>query len=244
MKTPPKKLAVIGSGGTGSFLLPLLTRMTKDEITVFDGDVFTEENLLRQLFPPTAVGRNKALAMADLYPGVQANPTWLKDKEQLQPFATAFACPDNHLARKCVLEACDEYDISAIICGNEYHSASAFVYTPRWKDSPLDPRKRYPEIISDKSGSPVHHSCTGEIQEENPQLALANNSSALFAVQLWYCWTQVLTPEILKDPEARESCPIEMHWAPAKSYTYTIKDILTLYPTKEKKDEKRNDDKK
>ena len=40
-----KKIMVIGAGGIGSFLIPLLNRVKEYEITVWDNDIVEEKNL-------------------------------------------------------------------------------------------------------------------------------------------------------------------------------------------------------
>lgn len=244
------KIAVIGCGGTGSYLLPILLRTAKPStgITLFDGDAFTEKNLDRQLFRPDLVGVNKALAMKQMYPDsrIEAKTAFLRDPEELKDFDLIFACPDNHIARSRVLTAVDSHESAAIICGNEYNSASAMVYHPEWKGTPLDPRVRYPEILTDKTGSPVDVSCTGEALESAPQLALANNTSAVFAMQLMHFWFNIMDEELEKDEDARKKFPVEMNWVPAKVSPTTIEDIMSLHEEreKEKRERAKNDKEK
>lgn len=219
------KIAVIGCGGTGSYLLPLLLRSIKNStITLFDGDSFTKENLDRQLFRPDLVGRNKANAMCTMYPTdkMSAVASFLKAPKELEGFDLVFACPDNHVARARVLEAADSYDLAAIICGNEFNSSMALIYRSEWHGTALDPRERYPELLTDKTGSPTETSCTGEAVENSPQLALANNTSAVFAMQLMHFWFNIMTPELQADKEAQPAFPVEFNWAPSKITTITV----------------------
>lgn len=65
---------VIGAGGTGGRLIPLLAQfistisyLKKIPIYVFDDDVVEEKNLRRQLFIHTDIGVNKAEVMAERY---------------------------------------------------------------------------------------------------------------------------------------------------------------------------------
>jgi tRNA A37 threonylcarbamoyladenosine dehydratase len=43
-----KKILIVGAGGIGSFLIPLLDRVKIYDITVFDPDIVEEKNLLYQ----------------------------------------------------------------------------------------------------------------------------------------------------------------------------------------------------
>jgi len=58
-----KKVAVVGCGGLGGFIIEELARLGIGHITAIDGDVFDESNLNRQLLSePNNVGSSKALA--------------------------------------------------------------------------------------------------------------------------------------------------------------------------------------
>ena len=57
-----KKIAVIGCGGLGGYIIEMLARLGVGTLAVADGDVFEESNLNRQLLSDTGViGKNKAL---------------------------------------------------------------------------------------------------------------------------------------------------------------------------------------
>lgn len=57
---PPLRLALIGVGGTGCALLPLLASLPLVSITLIDGDTVEVANLPRQpLYGPSDVGRSK-----------------------------------------------------------------------------------------------------------------------------------------------------------------------------------------
>jgi hypothetical protein len=240
------KVAVIGCGGTGTYLVPILLRSVSkaSSIVLFDGDAFTTKNLDRQLFRPDLVGINKAKAMMVMYPDkrMTAKHDYLRDSEELEDFDLVIACPDNHLARSRVLSAADEFEIPVVICGNEYNSSSAMMYMPEWKGTPMDPRIRYPEILTDRAGSPVDVSCTGEAVEDSPQLALANNTSAVFAIQLIHFWFNVVDEELSKDEDAKKKFPVEMSWVPSKLATLTVESVTLDYEYYQKlKEDKEKD---
>lgn len=224
-------IAVIGCGGTGSYLLPLLVRTLKrgDLVTLIDGDTFTKENLDRQLFDAKYVGKNKAIALRETYGAskFKAVPRYLKDSVELKEFDLVFGCPDNHVARALILEAADAYNLKAVICGNEFESASALYYEKSMKNTPQDPRVRYPELLTDHSGSPVGVSCTGEVTGSAPQLALANCLSGSFALALAYFWLNALPENEGELTEVLPFCPIEHSWVPSKVITTTAKKLET-----------------
>ncbi len=219
------KIAVIGAGGIGSYLVPLLAKTEPDAcIEVWDADTLEKKNLDRQLFPARYLGTNKAEALAKLY-RVNAVPVFLRLPEDLKDCDFVFACPDNMAARKTVLAAADRFNIPAIICGNEYESASSSYYEPAMLKTPLDYRVRYAESINDLSGDPTKH-CTGAEQEKNhPQLAIANQASAAFAMQLFWFWTRK-APEIRPYKEVFGKSPLEYVWVPSLVKTITIEDSM------------------
>jgi len=201
----PLNITVVGTGGSASYLLPLLVRAFEiNRLTLYDEDILEERNLERQLFDERYVGENKASALAKTLKLKQ----WVEKlviKKQWFTSGTAvpsdetviFSCADNHVARKAVLETVDrmgisnlEYDVHespfAVVLGNEYYDAEAYIYLGLWKGGIFDPRIMYPEINTDKSGDPA--SCQGIEQVANPQLALANARSADHALSTFYVW--------------------------------------------------------
>lgn len=183
---------IIGAGGTASWLVPLLKRMTKPgtQILVCDGDIIESRNLDRHLFTSEYIGWNKAEALAEIY-GINYQPFYL-DRDgyegwlTYQPYETIWCCADNHAARAFTLEQIDNgAGLLAIIGGNEYTDAEAYGYLAFWKGTAADPRLYYPELLTDLSNDPLNLSCQGIGQEQNRQLALANYLSAGFMVHLW-----------------------------------------------------------
>lgn len=70
----PNKITIIGCGGTGSRLVPLLAQFVKTcawvidpEISLIDNDIVEEKNLLRQNFIRSDVGKPKAIVLANRY---------------------------------------------------------------------------------------------------------------------------------------------------------------------------------
>ncbi len=73
------RVAVIGAGGLGGYVLLLLARTGIGHLTIIDGDRFEESNLNRQILADTsAIGREKAPAAADkiamINPAVTVEP--------------------------------------------------------------------------------------------------------------------------------------------------------------------------
>ena len=71
----PRRILVVGCGGTGSYLLPLLSNFVFSqaistygfEVSLIDPDYLENKNLSRQNFLSTFAGVNKALACSQIY---------------------------------------------------------------------------------------------------------------------------------------------------------------------------------
>lgn len=70
----PRRIVVIGAGGTGSRVIPLISQFIKTcswvidpEIVVVDDDIVEEKNLFRQNFIKSDIGKNKAVVLANRY---------------------------------------------------------------------------------------------------------------------------------------------------------------------------------
>jgi molybdopterin/thiamine biosynthesis adenylyltransferase len=193
------KIYTIGAGGTASYLLPVLARTLQigekvDEVIIIDRDVVEEKNVERQLFEYEEVGSSKASllasGMSQITPlKITAKTEWFVETTEVMPHSFMISCTDNHPARLALLNVCDELECSAVICGNETFSADAYYYEPCFRDTPLDPRVRYPEILTDKADDPTRPPCNdANALAENPQLAAANMMSAALGMHLVQLW--------------------------------------------------------
>lgn len=61
-----KSIAVIGAGGLGGYIIGLSSRLPLKKIYIFDGDVFSQSNMDRQLYcTKETIGKSKALIAAE-----------------------------------------------------------------------------------------------------------------------------------------------------------------------------------
>ncbi len=222
---------VIGAGGVGSILLPILMKSVREEIVVMDGDSFEEKNLDRQLFSPADIGKNKAVALANLYAhrklGTIAEFFHTGFNIKINYSDTLWCCADNHVCRKEVLQTCDSRGCSAIIGGNEYMDAEAYWYEPKYKDTKNDPRKYYPNILKDKTGNPMNPSCMEEIQNDHPQTAIANAAAAVSMLHL-YWFHKNKAAEMGEETE--EYWPTHHHMNEFKFFTVKKEEQLCVQP--------------
>lgn len=186
---------VVGCGGGGSWLVPKLARMEK-EITLVDGDTLEKKNLDRQLFDESAIGQNKALALASKYGNSSSSKCLISFRPEyyhvglipLKRNDVLWCCVDNHSCRREVLAACDQYRCKAIFAANDYEDAEAYYYQPSFQDTPNDPRVVYPVILTDDRNDPLRPEGCVEASVQSPQLVLANGWSADMALHLYWFW--------------------------------------------------------
>jgi molybdopterin/thiamine biosynthesis adenylyltransferase len=195
----PDNVYVIGAGGVASYLLPPLLKVLRTKakdpptVTIFDQDKLTKRNLDRQVFQEEFIGKFKAEALAETlkseYPKLGFEPIWFHSGVPLQEESLLFCCVDNHPARKAALDAADQSRSKCIIAANEYTDSQAYYYEPGFVGTSKDPRVRYEDISTDKSDDPIRPvGCAGEEAIKSaPQLAIANDAAANYALQLmWF----------------------------------------------------------
>lgn len=91
-----RKVLVIGAGGIGSFLIPLLDKVGLYNITVADPDVVETKNLPYQNFGKGHVGQNKAGVMMDSYSNVNHYSKYpILTEKQMTGYDLVICCVDN-----------------------------------------------------------------------------------------------------------------------------------------------------
>tara|TARA_R100001126_G_C4789466_1_gene131149 strand:+ start:85 stop:642 length:558 start_codon:yes stop_codon:yes gene_type:complete len=91
-----RKILVIGAGGIGSFLIPILHRAGLYRISVADPDKVENKNLSYQNFKKGHVGQNKAMVMRDEYGSVSHASTYpILAESQMQNYDLVICCVDN-----------------------------------------------------------------------------------------------------------------------------------------------------
>lgn len=238
-------IAIVGLGGGGGWVSQLLAKSDRhqDKIILIDGDKVEKKNLDRQLFNRRDVGKYKADCFAasvvsHLNPKVyqeyiHLNSESYKELKEHRGDLSIFCCVDNHPARRCLLQLADERMLQdgagqtyVFIAGNEFESSEAQVYTPTWMGSALDPRERYPEIKTDNDNDPRQPSCSGELAESNPQLALSNLQSAVNVLWLHRFWTEkIMEYDLDAYPELFKTYPVIHSTTPGKQETIILGDI-------------------
>ena len=91
-----RKILVIGAGGIGSFMIPLLDKTGLYEMTVADPDKVETKNLTYQNFKPKENEMNKASVMNWNYDSVRRQiPYPILTEQQIKGFDLVVCCADN-----------------------------------------------------------------------------------------------------------------------------------------------------
>lgn len=194
---------IVGCGGVCTYFLPSFLKtlkhhkaLKKSEVTLVDGDKIEQKNYDRQMFRPDGVGQYKSEVLRDQYSSqdyitrIQALTDYVTDSFFVEPKSMIIGFVDNHPARKDLLAVADRSKSAVIFAANSEIGAHAYFYDPAWAGSELDPRVRYPELLTVERGSPVHAAgCTSDEKlDETPQTAIANQFAASHALHLWNFW--------------------------------------------------------
>ena len=91
-----RKVLIIGAGGIGSFLIPLLDKVELYHLTVADPDIVEVKNIPYQNFITDDVGLNKASVMGNRYRSIKGGSEYpILTKKQMQGYDLVICCVDN-----------------------------------------------------------------------------------------------------------------------------------------------------
>lgn len=193
-KLAPQRIAIIGLGGTGAYILDLTAKTQVKEIHLFDGDRFSSHNAFRA---PGAASLDQLRAkpqkvayFAELYGamrrGIYPHDEYLSatNVEQLRGFDFVFLCLDRGAVKRELITALEEFGIAFIDVGmgvirSEHGLGGLLRVTTSTPSSREAARRRIP-LVDDE----------GEENEykTNVQIAELNALNATLAVIRWKKW--------------------------------------------------------
>ena len=182
-----KTFVVLGAGGTGSWLVPSLSKMA-DNLILIDGDIVEEKNVSRQNFFESDIGKNKAEVIGDRY-GITYVTDFIKSVEELEEILeyainddiVLVGCLDNNATRHLVHEIYKKRDnLIWIDSGNaERHGQSYVAIKDNGEEiykSPIELDEAF-SVVSGDERRPDQISCA-EQSESAPQNITANVTAA------------------------------------------------------------------
>lgn len=126
-KLEVENVAIVGLGGTGSYVLDLVAKTPVREIHVFDGDLFLQHNAFRSPGAPTIEElKQKASKVAyfqsiysKMHRGIKAHEVYVDaaNIETFKEFKFVFLCLDSGPAKKLIVEKLIQYEIPFIDVG-------------------------------------------------------------------------------------------------------------------------------
>jgi len=122
-----QRIAIIGLGGTGSYILDLVAKTPVEEILLFDADDFLQHNAFRAPGAASVEILNKRLKKVDYFKviyskmrkGIKpyAEKVTEKNIELLRGLSYVFICIDNNSARSMIITKLKSYGVTFIDAG-------------------------------------------------------------------------------------------------------------------------------
>lgn len=186
------RVAVVGLGGTGSYVLDLIAKTPVREIHVFDADEFLQHNAFRSPGAPSAVELRvrptkvhyHANRYAPMRKGIIAHDFHIdaSNGDELSGMDFVFVCVDNGDAKRPIVERLEELDIPFIDVGmgidlvGDQLRGIIRVTTSR-------PEKR--DHVKDKRRISLSGGAEDDVYSRNIQVADLNALNAALAVIKW-----------------------------------------------------------
>ncbi len=188
-KLKGQKIAIIGLGGTGSYVLDFVAKTPVEEIHLFDGDKFLQHNAFRAPGAPSiqtlSEKKNKALYFKDVYSSMRQNifvHDQFIDQENIANLSMmdfVFICIDNSAAKATIIAKLIEFEQSFIDVGMAIHEADgSLLGILRTTSSTKDARNHISKRIS------LSDAATDDYTT-NIQIAELNALNASLAVVKW-----------------------------------------------------------
>lgn len=203
-----QNIVIIGDGGIGSnlsvTLIKLLSFYKKNntiksdiKITICDGDIVEDKNLIRQYFLPSDKGKKKAnitalhLTSIPLQLGVKgieisSFPEYVKPTNisaLIKESSIVLVGVDNYITRKVIEDYTNELkDVFVVFGANEYTDGDVnIMHKENGKHIFPKLSKKHPEILK-RDKMPDEMSCE-EASQSSPQLILANTAVAQYMLE-------------------------------------------------------------
>jgi hypothetical protein len=122
-----KKVAIVGLGGTGSYVLDLVAKTPVWEIHLYDGDAFLQHNAFRSPGAPSVDQLTARLPKATyfkniysaMHSGIVDHPVYVNAENiaELRDMDFVFLCVDNGESKKLIVDTLEEFNLPFIDVG-------------------------------------------------------------------------------------------------------------------------------
>lgn len=189
-KVKGKRIAIVGLGGTGSYVLDLLAKCPLAEIALFDGDIFQQHNAFRSPGAASDDDLKKAQAKVEylaavysrMHKGIRAYAVYLDQNNvhELAGFDFVFICIDRPSVKQWLFRHLTDLKIPFVDTGIDVEKADdKLVAMVRVTSADAQHKDHLPQRVSfaDAEGD--------EEYKDNIQIAELNMLNAALAVIRW-----------------------------------------------------------
>jgi hypothetical protein len=187
------KIAIVGLGGTGSYVLDLVAKTPVKEIHLFDGDTFFQHNAFRSPGAPSGAELDEKLKKVDYFKriygkmrrGIHAHPEYLGAKtfHKLQGMDFMFLCMEGP-TKKAVVEHLEQLGIAFVDVGmGIYLVNEPLCLGGQLRTTLSTPQKR--DHVRAKNRIPFSEVTEANEYDKNIQIADLNALNAALAVIRW-----------------------------------------------------------
>ncbi|MFM2318434.1 MAG: hypothetical protein RLZZ215_1055 [Pseudomonadota bacterium] len=192
-KLKRNSVAIIGLGGTGSYILDFVTKTPVKQIHLYDADTFEQHNAFRtpgaasieQLSARPSKVEYLASTYKQMHKGIVPHNIAIEPNnvELLRNHEFVFICIDNNAAKRPIIQALEQFNIPFIDVGMGLQVVDGFLIgalrtttsTPQHRDH-VHMRSRIPLASNDEGDNPY---------AQNIQIAELNALNACYAVIRW-----------------------------------------------------------
>ena len=186
------RIAIVGLGGTGSYVLDLVAKTPVREIHLFDSDIFSQHNAFRAPGAPSLEQLREKPSKVDFFEnqyssmrrGIVAHNVLLSSTnvEQLQDMDFVFLCLDSGDSKREVLDGLDEFKIPFVDVGIGVQTGNnALLGILRVTTSNVENF----ELIKKENRIPLTEGVLDPAYSTNIQIADLNSLAAALAVIKW-----------------------------------------------------------
>lgn len=187
-----RKLAIVGLGGTGSYIMDLVVKTSVREIHIYDGDRFLQHNAFRAPGAPSVDELRTAPQKVDYFTaryskmrkGIVPHDGYIdvSNVDQLTEMDFVFLCLDKGGTKRLIIETLEKFDIPFIDVGMGVNLVdNALLGVVRVTTSPTDKCKD----MSVESRIPFSDGDDNNDYSRNIQIADLNALNAALAVIKW-----------------------------------------------------------
>ena len=184
------KVAIVGLGGTGSYVLDLLAKTPAREIHIYDGDKYSSHNAFRAPGAASKDDLHKQQLKVDyfkeiyfhIHKGIISHPEYVNETNvtELRGMACVFLCVDSGSAKKLIVDKLAEFGILFIDVGmGLYAKDEKLGGIMQVVTSTSENRQEARSKISFSEGDEE------DLYEKNIQVADLNALNAVLAVIRW-----------------------------------------------------------